>query len=41
MKPASSAATSHVIMAIRGMLVRLTGRVTAGRVRQGVDGLGG
>jgi len=33
-----SSAISHVVMAIGGTLVRLRGRVIAGRVREGVDG---
>jgi len=33
MKPASFATISHVVVAIRGTLVRLRGRITAGRVR--------
>ena len=36
-----SAAISHVVVVIRGTLFRLRGRVTAGRVREEVDGLGG
>ena len=36
-----SAAPSHVVMPIRGTLVGLGGMVTAGRVREVVDGLGG
>ena len=35
-----SSAISHVVVAIGGTLVRLRGRVMAGRVREGVDGLG-
>ena len=36
-----SSTISHVVVAIGGTLVRLRGRVMAGRVREEVDGLGG
>ena len=36
-----SSVISHAVVAIGGTLVRLRGRVMAGRVREGVDGLGG